>query len=63
MIVKELDHYQGDDKLAKAGYEAEKQMAHYLLRQFHNDNNLFVINTLGRYTKSFERLVPDMKEG
>lgn len=46
MIVKELDGYEGDDKLIKAGHEAEKQMSHYLLRKYHNDKNIFVINTL-----------------
>lgn len=46
MIAKELDGYNGDDKLIKAGHEAEKQIAHYLLRQYHNTEDVFVINTL-----------------
>ena len=46
MIAKEQDRYIGNDKLVKAGYEAEKQLAHYLLRKYHDAEDIFVINTL-----------------
>ena len=46
MIVKELDKFCGNGDQAEAGYKAEKQIAHYLLRKFHNTKDIFVINNL-----------------
>lgn len=46
MIVKELDEPVYHDKFSQAGYEAEKQIAHYLKHKFHADKNVFIINNL-----------------
>lgn len=46
MIVKELDKFCGNGEQAEAGYKAEKQIVHYLLRKFHNAKDIFVINNL-----------------
>lgn len=46
MVVKELDEFCGSGEQAEAGYKAEKQIAHYLLRKFHNTKDIFVINNL-----------------
>jgi Nuclease-related domain len=46
MVVKELDEFYGNGEQAEAGYKAEKQIAHYLLRKFHNAKDIFAINNL-----------------
>lgn len=44
MIVKELDPFQSEDKLAKSGRAAEEQMAFYLKRFFATDSDVLVLN-------------------
>lgn len=46
MIVKILDLFSGTSPEEKAGYKAEKQLAHYLERAFHNHKEIFVIDNL-----------------
>ena len=46
MIIKELEVQTHADPLRRAGYEAERQMAHYLNRAFGEDPNKFVLNNL-----------------
>lgn len=46
MIIKELETQSHTDPLRRAGYEAERQMAHYLKRAFGEDPNKFVLNNL-----------------
>lgn len=46
MIIKELETQNHTDPLRRAGYEAERQMAHYLKRAFGEDPNKFVLNNL-----------------
>ncbi len=46
MIIKELEAQTHTDPLRRAGYEAERQMAHYLKRAFGEDPNKFVLNNL-----------------
>lgn len=46
MIIKELEAQSHTDPLRRAGYEAERQMAHYLKRAFGEDPNKFVLNNL-----------------
>lgn len=44
MIVKELDPFQSEDKLAKSGRAAEEQMAFYLKRFFATDSDVLILN-------------------
>jgi hypothetical protein len=44
VIVKELDPFQSEDKLAKSGRAAEEQMAFYLKRFFATDSDVLVLN-------------------
>ena len=46
MIVKETDKKKNPTKLEKAGFKAEKQMAHYLSRAYKNSKEVYVINDL-----------------
>ncbi|GGO18763.1 NERD domain-containing protein [Deinococcus humi] len=46
MIIKELETQTHTDPLRRAGYEAERQMAHYLKRAYGEDPNKFVLNNL-----------------
>lgn len=46
MIIKELEVQTHTDPLRRAGYEAERQMAHYLKRAFGEDPYKFVLNNL-----------------
>lgn len=46
MILKETDKKNTSDKLTKAGYEAERQMAFYLKRAFEDNPKIFVLNDL-----------------
>jgi len=44
MVVKELDRFEGNDTLARAGRAAEEQMAFYLKRAFAADPSIRVLN-------------------
>ena len=46
MIVKDLEALTSGDKLARAGHEAEKQMAFYLRRAFGDDLHVHVLHNL-----------------
>lgn len=46
MIVKDLEPQQHADPLRRAGYDAERQMAHYLKRAFAEDPRKFVFHNL-----------------
>lgn len=46
MILKETDKKEVCDKFQQFGYDAEKQMAYYLMRAFGNDKVIHVINDL-----------------
>ena len=46
MIVKDLEPQTHTDPLRRAGYEAERQMAHYLKRAFAEDPDISVLNNL-----------------
>ncbi|GGR78671.1 nuclease-related domain-containing protein [Deinococcus sedimenti] len=46
MIVKDLEPQQHTDPLRRAGYDAERQMAHYLKRAFAEDPRKFVFHNL-----------------
>ncbi|CAM3612926.1 NERD domain-containing protein [Deinococcus saxicola] len=46
MIIKELEVQTHVDPLRRAGYEAERQMAHYLKRAYGEDPYKFVLNNL-----------------
>lgn len=46
MIIKELETQTHTDPLRRAGYEAERQMAHYLKRAYGEDPHKFVLNNL-----------------
>lgn len=46
MIVKELEPQDHADPLRRAGYDAERQMAHYLRRAFAEDPHKFVFHNL-----------------
>lgn len=46
MIVKELESQDHADPLRRAGYDAERQMAHYLKRAFAEDPRKFVFHNL-----------------
>jgi Nuclease-related domain len=46
MIVKDLEPQTHTDPLRRAGYEAERQMAHYLKRAFAEDPDICVLNNL-----------------
>ncbi|OLV18586.1 nuclease-related domain-containing protein [Deinococcus marmoris] len=46
MIIKELEVQTHTDPLRRAGYEAERQMAHYLKRAYGEDPYKFVLNNL-----------------
>ncbi|MFT2718464.1 nuclease-related domain-containing protein [Deinococcus sp. A31D244] len=46
MIVKDLEPQTHTDPLRRAGYEAERQMAHYLKRAFAEDGYKFVFHNL-----------------
>ena len=46
MIVKDLEPQQHADPLRRAGYDAERQMAHYLRRAFAEDPRKFVFHNL-----------------
>ena len=56
MICKELESLYTDDKLIKAGYDASKQIAYYLKKEFSSDKDIQVFNNLrflynGEYTQ------------
>lgn len=57
MICKELDEIEITNSFEKNGRKAEEQLAFYLRRRFHNDENFYVINGLrfraldGTYTQ------------
>ena len=46
MIVKDIDPKNTNDKLVKAGYLAERQMAFYLKRAFSDKNDIYVLNDI-----------------
>lgn len=55
MIVKELDPFQSEDKLAKSGRAAEEQMAFYLKRFFATDSDVLVLNGVRRKKMVMQR--------
>jgi len=46
VILKEVDKKEAVNKFEKSGLKAEKQMAHYLKREFQDKNDISVINDL-----------------
>lgn len=57
MISKELESLYTDDKMIKAGYDASKQIAYYLKKEFASDKNIRVFNNLRfSYNKEFTQI-------
>ncbi len=46
MIIKGVDEIQAADKFSKAGFQAERQMAFYLKREFEDLSQIYVLNSL-----------------
>ena len=46
MIIKQIDIKKSDDKFIKAGFQAEKQMGHYLERAFAKSDDILILNDL-----------------